>query len=100
MLSSFQRSVSDLNVVNTYHATFLQNGNLLNGFQIFSGKSSPKDRSQDRKLLFKISSLLDKVGMSLCSLVAYQYHFAGTLRRAEFSYLSFRRDAAGKRVLG
>jgi len=37
-----------------------KNGNLSNGFQIFSGKSSPKDRSQDRKLLFKISSLLDK----------------------------------------
>lgn len=35
-------------------------GNLSNGCEIFSGKSSPKDRSQDRKLLFKISSLLDK----------------------------------------
>lgn len=67
MFNSAQRFVSDLNVVNIYHAPFLQNGNLSDGCQIFSGKSSPKDRSQDRKLLFKISSLLDKVRMSLCS---------------------------------
>jgi len=93
MLNSSQRFVSDLSVVNIYHAPFLQNGNLSHGCQIFSGKSSPKDRSQDRKLLFKISSLLDKVRMSLCCLVALQGQFPGGLRRAEFSYMSFRRDA-------
>lgn len=46
--------------------SFLQNANSSNGCQIFSEKSSPKDRSQDRKLLFKISSLLEKVRRFFC----------------------------------
>lgn len=45
----------------------LKNANSSKGCHAFSLKSSPKDRSQDRKLLFKISSLLEKKEIEVAS---------------------------------
>ncbi|KAJ7379051.1 cAMP response element binding [Desmophyllum pertusum] len=58
----FNQAYDELTGANSF-----KNANSSNGCQIFSDKSSPKDRTQDRKLLFKISSLLDKKEIEVTS---------------------------------
>ncbi|XP_078357049.1 uncharacterized protein LOC144641907 isoform X1 [Oculina patagonica] len=51
----FNQAYDELTGTNSFKSV-----NSPKGCQMYSDKSSPKDRSQDRKLLFKISSLLEK----------------------------------------